>query len=68
MNELTEKAEEIRDYLENISFKYKDISRVHDWRNYISHDLVNIWHELTLFEKYLIYHCLEKQASEEVWD
>lgn len=51
-----------------ISPDWEDIDKVHDWRNYISEDLQNIWDEIEPKIKKFVYKQAENQASNEEWD
>jgi methionine salvage enolase-phosphatase E1 len=47
---------------------WKNRHRIHDWKNYVPDGIKNIWVDLTLNEKLLIYHQSEIQADNEEWD
>lgn len=53
---------------ECINPDWGNIGRVHDWRNYISQELAQIWQTLTDEQKILIAQNADEQASNEDWD
>jgi len=52
--------------LSEVDFSAK--SRVHDWRNYVSDELIMIWKSLTERERYFIYVMAQDRADLEDWD
>lgn len=44
------------------------IGRVHDWRNYVTYIAFELWHELPLSTKLLLFMEAEARASMEHWD
>lgn len=42
--------------------------RVHDWRNYISTQLQDIWNELSLDARIVAYYIAKNIADREEWD
>ncbi len=43
-------------------------SRTHDWRNYISNDLIDVWDELPTLARLAAFIGAELQAQREVWE
>jgi hypothetical protein len=48
--------------------KWINTTRVHDWRNYISDDLRDIWDTFTDKQKEIIAKNADDQASNEHWE
>lgn len=48
--------------------KFKNVGRVHDWRNYIPIELQELWSELTDRERRLVFMFCEKESNDEEWD
>lgn len=48
--------------------EFENIGRVHDWRNYISEDMIAIWHTFTDEQRKVIYENAEQIAFHEDWD
>ena len=46
---------------------FKNIQKIHDWRNY-TNQFKTVWNELTLREKQIIFCMAENQARNEEWD
>ena len=47
---------------------FKELDRIHNWRNHIDYDIKNVWKKLTKREKFLIAYLAEKEADQEEWD
>lgn len=56
----------IKSELHDVAFD--NISKVHDWRNYVPENLRPLWKELPFTEKQLIYYFCKEKAEQEVWD
>lgn len=52
----------------NTATCWEHISRVHDWRNYVPKEIRNLWSELGLDAKAMVYALARKQADREEWD
>lgn len=48
--------------------KWNLVDRVHNWRNYASKDLIEIWDHFTPHLKKVISALLNDIASQEAWD
>ena len=46
---------------------FEDTNKCHDWKNYVG-EFVDVWSNLTLNEKKIIYIFCEKMADKEEWD
>lgn len=57
---------EILNRLENPSWDAS--GRVHDWRNHVPQNLVNVWADLSIETRAAIYFIASEAASEEKWD
>lgn len=55
-------------YKFNQDESFENISKVHDWRNYIPDEIKEIWNDLTLREKQLLFIMAEQQADKEEWE
>lgn len=55
----------IQDYLNP---DFEKCSKVHDWKNYVSTDLANIWNTFEDYQKQTIAEALQSIADEEEWD
>ena len=42
--------------------------RVHNWKNYASEGLKELWSTFTMAQKKVIYDSLEEMAAREEWD
>ena len=47
---------------------WRDIKRVHDWRNHISEDMAREWDTFTDRQKMLIAENAKKAADREEWE
>lgn len=47
---------------------FKNTSLVHDWKNHVPCDLINIWADLSLNTKVAVYMTAEKAANTEEWE
>jgi hypothetical protein len=47
---------------------WKNKQKVHDWRNYISQELQEMWDTFTYKQKEAIARNADEQASNEHWD
>lgn len=47
---------------------FEDIGRVHDWRNYVPKEIIEVWGSLTDRERKLIFIICEPIADAEYWD
>lgn len=47
---------------------WKNVGRVHDWRNYITDRIRALWPTFTDEQKGAIYEMAENQASAEHWE
>lgn len=47
---------------------WENTSRVHDWRNYISEEMQQIWDTFSEEQKRVIYENTESMANREEWD
>lgn len=47
---------------------WKNKERVHEWKNYVSNEIQNIWHSFNLEQKATIALQAREQASQEDWD
>ena len=47
---------------------WKSAGRVHEWKNYISDPLREIWHSFSDEQKAKIAHSADESASQEEWD
>lgn len=50
------------------SQNFNDVSRVHDWRNYVPDEIKEVWDNLTERERKLIFIMCEPIADREEWD
>ena len=48
--------------------KWTEYDKVHNWRNYASDELKNIWHTFTDEQKQVIAKALDDMADREEWD
>ena len=46
---------------------WKNNTKVHDWRNYVSEEIELIWDTFSDVQKYFIYKNAENEASNEEW-
>lgn len=65
---LATKKESGRESLDINNPEFEKATKVHDWRNYVPQVAQNIWHELKLETKQMIYIMAQAQASNEEWD
>lgn len=54
------------DIVTNPDWEHK--RKVHDWRNYATEDLRDIWHSLGVTNAVIIFRMLQGIADNEVWD
>ncbi len=47
---------------------WNEEDRVHNWRNYISVHMQNVWHGFSDYQKAVISENAKEQASSEEWD
>lgn len=47
---------------------WKNLGRVHEWKNYISSEVQNIWHSFNVEQKATLALQAQEQASNEDWD
>ncbi|HHL4134780.1 TPA: hypothetical protein ACP7S5_004991 [Escherichia coli] len=52
----------------NPSWEWDGGIRVHDWRRYVSDDMVDLWPTMTLDQRREVYLAAHEQASNEEWD
>jgi len=62
-----DKKDKILQVLEN-HIDWNNRHRIHDWKNYVPGEIKNIWTELTINEKLLIYYQCGIQVDNEEWD
>lgn len=55
-------------YLDLNEPNFDKANKVHDWRNHVTSDFIDIWDNLSLREKQIIYIMAEQQANKEEWD
>jgi hypothetical protein len=51
-----------------INARWDDVGRVHDWRNYISDELAEMWGTFTDRQKVAIGRSADETARREEWD
>lgn len=56
------------DGIDFVSPDWNDKRRCHDWRNYISEELREIWETFTLEQKRIIARNAQNIADKEEWD
>ncbi len=47
---------------------WKNISKVHDWKNYVPYDWQENWQDFTERERQIIAVMAQSQADKEEWD
>lgn len=63
-----------KDYTEQLSMidinnpDFKNVSKTHDWRNYVPFNWQNNWEQLTERERKIIAVMSQMQADDEEWD
>lgn len=55
----------VKDYLNP---DFEKCSKVHDWKNYVTADLISIWNTFEDYQKQTIAEALQSIADDEEWD
>jgi hypothetical protein len=48
--------------------RWEDAGKVHEWKNYVSDELADMWQTFTSAQKQAIARNAAEQASNELWD
>ena len=46
---------------------WSNLGRVHDWKNYVTHEILNEWENFTDIQKAMLFRCFESMANNEEW-
>ena len=47
---------------------FENCFKVHDWKNYVTADLISIWNTFEDYQKQTIAEALQSIADDEEWD